>query len=86
MRCLLSIQAMSSDSVSSSTSGSGRDNELVSKCSSSIFGEGGIQMEVNPGVREDPAEEVAENNMPAKVGYEWVAPDVRTQYSLFRWS
>ena len=24
--------------------------------------------------------------MPAKTGYKWVAPDVRTQYSLFRWS
>jgi len=36
--------------------------------------------------REDPAEEVAENNLPTKGEYEWVAANVRTQYSLFRWS
>jgi len=28
----------------------------------------------------------AESNWPAKAGYEWVATDVQTQRSLFRWS
>ena len=37
-------------------------------------------------IREDPLEELAESNLPAKAGYEWVAADVRTQRSLFRWS
>jgi len=37
-------------------------------------------------VREDPPEELAESNWPAKTGYEWVAADVPTQQSLFQWS
>jgi len=43
-------------------------------------------MEVIPDIREDPPEEVVENNLSAKTRYEWVVVDVRTQYSLFRWS
>jgi len=65
---------MSSDSDSSSTSGSGsRDNDSVSGSSCSMFGEGGVQMEVIPDIKEDPTEEVAENSMLAKAGYKWVA-------------
>jgi len=37
-------------------------------------------------VREDPPEELAESSWSAKAVYEWVAADVRTQQSLFRWS
>jgi len=43
-------------------------------------------MEVTVETREDPAKEIAESNLPAKVRYEWVVADVRTHYSLFRWS
>ncbi|QCE03316.1 hypothetical protein DEO72_LG8g1340 [Vigna unguiculata] len=46
---------------------------------------GRITMETTVEVSEDPLEELAESNWPAKVGYEWVAADVRTQYSIFRW-
>jgi len=51
-----------------------------------MSGEGGIQMEVIFYVREDPAKEVAKNNMLTKARYEWVALNVRTQYSLFKCS
>ena len=37
-------------------------------------------------IKEDPPEELAESNWSAKTRYEWVAADVRTQRSLFRWS
>ena len=36
--------------------------------------------------REDPLEEIAESSLPTRVGYGWMAKDVQTQYSLFRWS
>ena len=36
--------------------------------------------------REDSAEKISESNLPKKAKYEWVAADVRTKYSLFRWS
>ncbi|QCD78931.1 hypothetical protein DEO72_LG1g2567 [Vigna unguiculata] len=45
-----------------------------------------IPMETVTEVREDPPEEIAESNWPAKVGYEWIAANVRNQSSLFRWS
>jgi len=74
-----------SDSMSSPDSGSGsawsRD-----KRSGQLAGEGGIPMEVTIETREDPTEEIAESNLPVKARYEWVVVDVRTQYSLFRWS
>jgi len=43
-------------------------------------------METTIEVREDPPEELAERNCPAKARYEWVAKDVRTQYFIFWWS
>jgi len=43
-------------------------------------------METVREVREDPPEELAESNWPAKGGYGWAAADVRNQSSLFRWS
>jgi len=43
-------------------------------------------MDVIPDVREDPVEEVAESSWPINARYKWVAANVRTQYSLFRWS
>jgi len=45
---------------------------------------GGFHMEVILDVRKDPVEEVAKSSLPAKGGYEWVAPNIRTQYYLFR--
>jgi len=47
---------------------------------------GRIPMERTVEVREDPPKELVESSWPAKVGYEWVAADVRTQYSIFWWS
>ncbi|QCD78565.1 hypothetical protein DEO72_LG1g2201 [Vigna unguiculata] len=47
---------------------------------------GGIPMETVREVREDPPEELAESNWPAKGGYGWVAADVHNQSSLFRLS
>jgi len=47
---------------------------------------GRIPMERTVDVKEDLLEELVESSWPAKVGYEWVAADVRTQYSIFRWS
>jgi len=43
-------------------------------------------METVREVREDPPEELAESNCPAKGGYGWAAADVCNQSSLFRWS
>jgi len=43
-------------------------------------------METVTEVREDPPEEIAESNWPAKAGYDWVAADVCNQSSLFRLS
>jgi len=48
--------------------------------------EGRIPMETITEVWEDPPEEIAESSWPAKVGYDWVAADVRNQSSLFKWS
>jgi len=41
-------------------------------------------MERTVEVREDPLEELAESNWPAKAGYGW-AIDVRMQHMIFRW-
>ncbi|QCD78932.1 hypothetical protein DEO72_LG1g2568 [Vigna unguiculata] len=78
-------------SLSSSGSGSERLGEDGSSRSDSgsrgqLVGAGRIPMETITKTREDPLEEVAESIWPAKVGYEWVAEDVRTQHSLSRWS
>ena len=83
----------SSDSVSLSLSSSesmesggsiGRHVEEESTSSAGMVGR--IPMETVIEVREDPLEELAESNWPAKGGYGWVAADVRNQSSLFRWS
>ena len=47
---------------------------------------GEIPTETVTEVREDPPEELAESNWPAKGSYGWVAADVRNQSSLFWWS
>jgi len=80
-----------SDSVSLSTSStesleSGRSRGRPVEGESISFGGvvGGIPMETVREVREDPLEELAETNWPAKGGYGWVATDVRNQSSLFR--
>jgi len=74
-----------SDNVSSSDSGSGSERSMY-EGSGQLAGERGIPMEVIVETREDLAKEIAESSLPAKARYEWVATDMRTQYSLFRWS
>jgi len=83
----------SSDSVSLSTSssesvesGRSRGRQVDEESTSSGGMVGGIPMETVREVREDPLEELAKNNWPAKGGYGWVAADVRNQSSLFQWS
>jgi len=78
---------MFSDNGSSSSSGSGNSSgELGNEGSSHLAGEGGIEMEIIVDTREDPPEKVTESSLPVRVEYEWVAVDVKTQYSLFKWS
>jgi len=83
----------SSDSVSLSSSNSvsmesgrsvGRHVEEESINPAAVVGR--ILMETVTEVWEDPPEEIAESNWPAKADYEWIAADVRNQSSLFRWS
>jgi len=64
-------------------SGSSRDDNNDREEMGSV---GRIPMERVVEIREDPPEELAESNWPVKIRYEWVATDVRTQRSLFRWS
>jgi len=80
----------SSDSVSLSSSSSesmesersiGRHVEEESTSFAGMVGR--IPMETVTEVREDPPEELAESNWPAKGGYGWVAAEVRNQSSLF---
>jgi len=78
-------------SLSSSNSGSvefggsvGRHFEDESTSLVAVVGR--ILMETVIEVREDPPDEIAESNWPAKAGYDWVAADVRNQSSLFWWS
>ena len=82
----------SSDSISLSTSSSesteserSRGRQLDEEGTSSRGMVGGIPMETVREVREDPPEELAESNWPAKGGYGWAVVDVRNQSSLFRW-
>jgi len=83
----------SSDSVSLSSSSSesmesgrsiGRHVDEESTSPAGMVGR--ISMETVTEVREDPLEEIAESNWPAKGGYGWVAANVRNQSSLFQWS
>ena len=69
-----------SSSERSRDSGSSRDDTSDSEEVGSV---GRILMERVVEIREDPPEELAESNWPAKARYEWVATDVRTQRSLF---
>jgi len=81
----------SSDRFSLSDSGSERSRDSgSSQDDSSDREEVGsvrrIPLERVVEIGEDPPEELAESNWPAKTRYEWVAANVRTQRSLFRWS
>ena len=84
----------SSDSISLSTSNSNESTESERSRGRQFDEEGtssggmasGIPMETMREVREDPPEELAESNWPAKGGYGWAATDVRNQSSLFQWS
>jgi len=80
-----------SDKVSLSSSSSERSGGSGSSQSGSSDREksgnvGWIHIERTVEIREDPPEELVESSWPAKAGYEWVAANVRTQYSIFRWS
>jgi len=77
------LSTCSSESIKSGGNG-GRHVEEESTSSAGMVGR--IPMETVTEVREDPLEELAESNWPAKGGYRWVATDVRNQLSLFRWS
>ena len=92
---LVSKKGMSSvsDSASLSSLDSGSDRSGEDGSSQSMSGDRGqlggewrIPMEMTTKIREDPPKELAESNWPVKAGYGWVAEDVRTQYSFFRWS
>ncbi|QCD93309.1 hypothetical protein DEO72_LG5g1382 [Vigna unguiculata] len=77
-------------SLSPSSSASGRFREDGGRQSDDgsggpTIGTGRIPMEMVTVVREDPLEEIVESSWLAKAGYEWVASDIRNQYSLFRW-
>jgi len=83
----------SSDSISLSTSSSesmgsesSRGRQVDEEGTSSRGMVSGIPMEMVREVREDPPEELAESDLPAKGGYGWAVADVRNQSSLFRWS
>jgi len=74
----------SSDSVSLSSSSresmeSGRSvgRRVEEESSSPATVVGRIPMETVTEVREDPHEEMAESNWPAKADYKWIASDVR---------
>jgi len=83
----------SSDSILLSTSNSesmgserSKDRKVDEEVTSSGGMTSGIPMETVREVREDPPEELAESDWPAKGGYGWAATDVHNQSSLFRWS
>ena len=87
------IGMSSSDSISLSTSSSesteserSRGRRFDEEGTSSRGMVTGIHMETVREVREDPPEELAESNWPAKGGYGWATADVRNQSSLFQWS
>ena len=80
----------SSDSISLSTSSSSESTESERSRGRQFDEDGtsygvmtsGIPMETVREVREDPLEELAESDWPAKGGYGWAAADVRNQSSL----
>ena len=82
----------SSDSMSTSSSSESTESDrskgrkFDEEGTSSGVVTSGIPMETVREVQENPPEELAESNWPAKGGYGWVAADVRNQSSLFRWS
>ena len=81
-----STSLSASSSSQSTESDRSRDERLCGEGMSAGVGTSGMPMEVVREVREDPLEELEESDWPAKGGYAWVAPDVRDQSSLFRWS
>ncbi|QCE11367.1 hypothetical protein DEO72_LG10g2600 [Vigna unguiculata] len=81
----------SSDRFSLSDSGSDRSRDSGSSRGDNSDREevgsvGRIPVERVVEIREDPPEELTERNWLANTGYQWVATNVRTQRSLFRWS
>jgi len=73
-------------SPSSERSGGSRSSQSGSSNREQPGNVGRIPMERTVEVKEDPLEKLAESSWLAKAGYEWVEPDVRTQYSIFWWS
>ena len=78
--------SLSSSSSESMESGRSVGRQVKEESSSPAAMVGRIPMKTVTEVREDPPEEMAESNLPAKAGYEWIATDVRNQSSLFWWS
>lgn len=81
------------DSVPSSNSGSGSGQSRGEgrgrsrgDGSGQLASEGRIPMDVTVETREDLTEEIAESSLLARAEYGLVFEDVRTQYSLFKWS
>ena len=75
----VSLSSSNNESMESRRS-IGRHVEENSTSSAGMVGR--IPMETVTEVREDPLEELAEINWPAKGGYGWVAADIRNQSSL----
>jgi len=54
-----------------------RSSDLMSESSSgSSYSERGINMDIVADVREDPVEELAESNLPQRIGYKWLLSTV----------
>jgi len=68
--------SLSSSSSESMESGRSVGRQVKEESSSPAAVVGRIPMETVPEVREDPPEEMAESNWPAKAGYEWIGTDV----------
>jgi len=69
--------SLSSSSSESMESGRSVGKRVEEESTSPVAVVGRIPMETVTEVREDPFEEIAESNWPAKAGYEWIAVDVR---------
>jgi len=80
------IVSLSSSSSGSVESGGSVGRRFKEESTSLVAVVGRILMETMTEVRDDPPEEIAKSNWPAKDGYDWVAADVRNQSSLFQWS
>jgi len=77
--------SVSLSSPSSEQLGGSGSSQSTSSDREQLGGVGRILMETTIEVMEYPPKELAKSNWPTKAGYEWVAMDVRTQYSILWW-